>query len=455
MRKKLLLILMAVLAVVGLAACKRTEDKPTPGEGDVIDFSQTLGKKVEITVWLDDEGGEYAKALIEAFNQTPEGKDITVIFRHEGTVESRDRLKTYGPTGGGADVFQFPHDHIAPAILEDLVFALPESTRELVESRSHEIGAQIAKAQYDDTTNTYGPGSEAVERLFAMPTSVESVGLYYNKKLISEEDVPKTMEDLIAKAEVWNQQLLDDGSGRTNLEAGRPYFTTSSHWADSYFMQGFYSAHGYQPFGETLDDKNNVGFESDEMKSALTWFRDELKPIVSGTASETDGQGGNFEAGLIPLIIAGPWNIEAYLKASDVIDLGVAPMPTIAGKASNTYAGAIMTAVYKYSKNRNAAVKFVEFLNSDKAMELLYKHKGKLPALKPELLSNIQGVSQDKLLMAMSEQLKTSIPMPTIPEVQHYWGPGENMLKALWADGDIDAITREAQESYEALAKIN
>ncbi|NLL69464.1 MAG: hypothetical protein GX232_04570, partial [Acholeplasmataceae bacterium] len=131
------------------------------------------------------------------------------------------------------------------------------------------------------------------------------------------------------------------------------------------------------------------------------------------------------------------------------------PMPTIAGKASNTYAGAIMTAVYKYSKNRNAAVKFVEFLNSDKAMELLYTHKGKLPALKPELLSNIQGVSQDKLLMAMSEQLKTSIPMPTIPEVQHYWGPGENMLKALWADGDIDAITREAQESYEALAKIN
>ena len=29
------------------------------------------------------------------------------------------------------------------------------------------------------------------------------------------------------------------------------------------------------------------------------------------------------------------------------------------------------------------------------------------------------------------------------------------MLKALWADGDIDTITREAQESYEALAKIN
>jgi len=452
MRKRILLIVLAVLVVVGLAACGPRG--PKKGQGEKIDFSQTLTKKTEINVWLDDEGGEYAKALIEAFNATEEGKDIAVIHRHEGSVESRERLKTVGPTGGGPDVFQFPHDHLSSAILEDLVFPLPESTRELVNQRSHPIGAAIAKVQYDETTGQYGPGSNAAERLFAMPTSVESVGLYYNKKLINEADVPKTMEDLISKAEVWNSASSGD-SGLTNFEAGRPYFTTSSHWADSYFMQGFYSAHGYQPFGENLDDKNNVGFTSNEMKSALTWFRDQLKPIVTGASTKTDGQGANFEAGHIPLIIAGPWNIEAYQsKGKDVIDLGIAQMPSINGKASKTYAGSIMTAVYKYSKNRNAAVKFVEFLNSDKAMELLFKHKGKLPALKTDLLPNIPGVTDDALLMAMSKQLETSIPMPTIPEVQHYWGPGENLIKAIWENKDINTATEEAKSSYETLAKL-
>ncbi len=451
--RKLIIALLALFAVFALASCKpKKPGKEPEKKGEKIDFSEVLTKKVEINVWLDDESGEYAAALIEAFNKTPEGKNIVVRFRHEGSVESRERLKTVGPTGGGPDVFQFPHDHLSSAILEDLVYALPASTRALVAERSHPIGAQIVEVQYDETTGVYGPSSNAETRVFAMPTSIESVGLYYNKALITEAEVPKTMEDLINKANVWNATAASDGSGLTNAEKGWRYFTTSSHWADSYFMQGFYSSFGYSPFGEDLDDKNNVGFKSTEIKSALTWFRDSLKPIVTGDSTDTAGKGVEFEAGHIPLVIAGPWNIESY-KARG-IDLGIAPMPSVGGKQSQTYAGAIMTAVYKYSKNRDAAVKFVEFLNSDVAMQLLYDYKGKLPALKTELLDNLQDVKDDALLMAMSEQLETSIPMSTIPEVEHYWGPAENLIKAIWRGDNIDDATNEAEESYNALAKL-
>lgn len=444
--KRYLLFVLVALVLITAAGCKK--------EGDVVDFSEVLRQKEEINVWLDDEGGEYAAELIKEFNKTPEGRNITVRYRHEGSVESRDRLKVVGPTGGGPDVFQFPHDHLAPAIMEDLVYALPASTKQLVEQRSHPLGAQIAQVQYNETTKEYGPGSGAEVMLYAMPTSIESVGLYYNKKLIDEAQVPETMEDLIAKAQVWNAELAKDGSGLTNAEKGWRYLTTSSHFADSYFMQGFYSSFGYRPFGPNLDNKNQVGFESPEIKNALAWFRDSLKPVVSGDSTDTKGYGTEFEAGNIPLIIAGPWNIEAYKSKTDVIDLGIAQMPTVGGNEVQTYAGAIMTAVYKYSKNRSAAVKFVEFMNSDKAMELLYKHKGKLPALKTELLSNIPGVTADELLMAMSKQLETSIPMPTIPEVQHYWGPAQKLIEDLWKGVDIATATKEAQESYEALTKL-
>jgi arabinogalactan oligomer/maltooligosaccharide transport system substrate-binding protein len=446
--KRYLLFVLVALVLITAAGCKKKK------QGEVVDFSQVLSQKEEINVWLDDEGGEYAAELIKEFNKTPEGRNITVRYRHEGSVESRDRLKVVGPTGGGPDVFQFPHDHLAPAIMEDLVYALPASTRELVEQRAHPLGAQIAQVQYNETTKEYGPGSGAEVMLYAMPTSIESVGLYYNKKLIDEAQVPETMEDLIAKAQVWNAELANDGSGLTNAEKGWRYLTTSSHFADSYFMQGFYSSFGYRPFGPNLDNKNQVGFESTEIKNALAWFKDSLKPVVSGDSTDTKGYGTEFEAGNIPLIIAGPWNIEAYKSKSDVIDLGVAQMPTVGDNDVQTYAGAIMTAVYKYSKNRSAAVKFVEFMNSDKAMELLYKHKGKLPALKTELLSNIPGVTADELLMAMSKQLETSIPMPTIPEVQHYWGPAQKLIEDIWKGVDIATATKEAQESYEALSRL-
>ncbi len=444
-KRYLLLVLVALVAITA-AACKKKV-------GEIIDFSEVLTQKVEISVWLDDEGGDYAAELISEFNKTEAGRNISVKHRHEGSVESRDRLKVVGPTGGGPDVFQFPHDHLAPAIMEDVVYALPASTRDLVKQRAHPLGAQIAQVQYDEVTKQYGPGSGAEVRLYAMPTSIESVGLYYNKKLISEAEVPKTMEDLIGKAEVWNAKTANDGSGLTNAAKGWRYLTISSHFADSYFMQGFYSSFGYRPFGKNLDNKNQVGFESAEIKAALAWFRDSLKPIVTGDSTDTKGYGTEFEAGHIPLIIAGPWNIEAYSK-QEGIELGIAQMPTVGGKPVQTYAGAIMTAVYKYSKNRDAAVKFVEFLNSDKAMELLYKHKGKLPALKTELLTNIPGVTADKLLMAMSKQLETSIPMPTIPEVQHYWGPAQKLIEDIWKGVDIATATDEAQKSYESLAKL-
>lgn len=74
------------------------------------------------------------------------------------------------------------------------------------------------------------------------------------------------MEDLIAKAQVWNAELANDGSGLTNAEKGWRYLTTSSHFADSYFMQGFYSSFGYRPFGPNLDNKTKLVLNLQKLK---------------------------------------------------------------------------------------------------------------------------------------------------------------------------------------------
>ncbi len=444
--KKLLLFIFILSGALALAACTEEENN-----GEVIDFSQTFVQKTKIRVWIDDENGEYMAAVIEEFNKVY--PNIIVEHQHMGSVDARERLKTFGPSGNGADVFQFPHDHLAQAILEDLVLPLPGATKATLEERAHELGLSIATVSYDDVNKSFDPESpNAVERLYAVPMSVESIGLFYNTDLI---DVPATtFEDIFAEAAIWNAALAADESGRTNAEAGLFYLATSSHWADSYFMQPIYSAFGFYPFGPNLNDPTAVGFVN--AVPALEWMLSDLKPATTGNGSHNSISGGaSFEEGSIPYIIGGPWNHEAYQDAG--LNYQVAPFPSInvdgVDTPTQTFAGAIMAAVYKYSDNTEDAIKFVEFLNSDVAMELQYEYKGKLPALKTELLDGIEGVADDALLLQMAEQLNSSIPMPTIPEVTYYWGPGETMIIDVWNNGkDPAEAAADAEASY--LARI-
>ena len=420
-----------------------TDPTVPTNNGERIDFSDSFVQKTKIRVWMDDENGEYMAALIAAFNQIY--PNIVVEHQHMGTVDSRELLKTFGPSGNGADIFQFPHDHLAAAIIEDLVFALPSATKTRLEAISHPLGLQIATLSYDEQAKSFDPSSpNAVERLYAVPISLESIGLYYNKDLVSS--APTTFEALLAEVATFNQTLAADGSGLTNAQKGLYGLATSSHWADSYFMQPFYSAFGFTPFGPELNDPSAVGFAN--AVAALTYMAGTLKPMVTGTGTHNSVTGNaNFEDGLIPYIISGPWMHEAYKNAG--LNYGVAQMPTINGNEMSTFAGAQMAAVYKYSQNPEDAIKFVEFLSSEIAMQLMYNMKGKLPALNNSGLGNIEGLMDNDLLIEMFYQLETSIPMPTIPQVQYYWGPGETMIQRVWNTG-IDPATAaaEAEQSY-------
>jgi len=446
--KKIFSSLLMIMFVLFVVACTPTEKN----DGAEYDFSEIYKEKETITVWIDDQNGEYMQAVIAAFNETDAGRDIIVQHQHMGTVDARERLKTFGLTGNGADIFQFPHDHLAAAILEDLVYALPSSVATRVAERAHPLGMDIATLLYDESTGQFGPGANAQENVYAVPMSLESVGLYYNKSLV---DTPAaTMEELLEEAAIWNAALASDDSGQTNAQKGWYYLGTSSHWADSYFMQTFYSALGFQPFGENLDDPSAVGFA--DAVAALTWFRDELKPATTGNNNHNSvGAGANFVDGNIPYIIAGPWNIEEYAD-TEGLDFGIAPLPSVNGVSGAPFAGAQMAAIYKYSENKEAATAFLEFLMSDVAMELQLQMKNKLPALKQELLPNIDGFSEDPYLPAISEQLESAIPMPTIPAVQYYWGPGESMIISVWnnpATVIADAVIA-AEDAYRAQAGL-
>src|SRR5690606_3862820 len=272
--KKIFLALLLVVFSAVIIACTPSETN----NGAIYDFSELRGEKETITVWIDDQDGEYMQAVIEAFNATDAGKNIIVKHQHMGSVEAREKLKTYGLTGNGADIFQFPHDHLATAVLEDLVYPIPAGTAAKVAERAHPLGLDIATLLYNEETGEFGTGSNATEQLYAVPMSLEAVGLYYNKALVSTPAT--TYEEILTAGATWNAAQASDGSGLTNAAKGYYYLGTSSHWADSYFIQHIYSSFGFQPFGPELNNPNNVGFAQAE--SALTWMVNSLKPVVTG-----------------------------------------------------------------------------------------------------------------------------------------------------------------------------
>jgi len=428
----LLILIALLLTVVGCGTPTTSKD------GKVINLVDGKAKQEVITVWMDDTDGTYIEdKIIPAFEAANPG--IKVNFQHMGTVDAREKLKTFGQAGFGADVFQFPHDHMAQAILDDLVYPLPDELKDKLEDRMMPVAMNIASSCYDDATKSFECTAGVDKKLFAVPISIESITIYYNKALVAEEDLPTTFEELFADAEAY--ALANDG---------KRYFSTGSHWADAYFLQFIYGAFGWNPFGPSLSDPSAVGFADTASQDAIEWMIDELKPVVTGNANH-DSIAGNtlFEEGNLPFVVAGPWSTQTYRDAD--IDYGSITFPTIDGNQPKTFAGAQMVAVYKYSDYKHASTLFVEFLQSNEAAQMLYETSGDCPALNDEILGTLDGVKTDEIISVMLEQLETSVPMPTIPEVTYYWGPAETMIKNIWnSSGNIAVEAANAERSYKA-----
>ncbi len=430
--KKIVCLICLGLVSTFLVGCSEENN------GGIIDFSDLIKPKTEIRVWIDDEQGDYAAELIAEFNKVE--PDILVTHQHMGTADSREKLKTFGPSGNGADVWQLPHDNLAVAISEDLVLGLSNDVKTRLEETIHPLGMQIGTVNYNETTGAFdGTGTD---KLYGVAQSLEAIVLMYNKSLIGTNGPVTTFE-----------QLETEALAYMAANNGKYYLGQSSHWADSYMLQFAYSAHGFYPFGPNLNDASKVGFDSDEAEAAVTWLVDTLKPIVTGDANhDSQNSGSAFEEGTLPYIISGPWMIESYSsKLGD--NFGVTTIPTINGEEAQPFTGAIMNSVYKYSSQPEAATKFVEFMSSETGMELLYKHKGKLPALKTDLLSD--EVVNDPYLQVISQQIEKAVPMPVIPSTASYWGPGEAMVTTVWNNGtDIRTALIAAEAGYLAAEKL-
>lgn len=403
MKKVMSFLLATGLSVSGLVGCSNEVPKveETPSKTpEQVKNTTTDGEKTVVKLWLDYD--EYAQALEEAIEEKMPQYDIQ--WEHVESVDTRSKIELDGPAGLGPDIFIQPHDGMANSIQSQILLPLGEELSKQAEERF--IEGSVQTVEFDGT-------------YYGMPLSTESVAFFYNKTLLDEYgfEVAKTWDDVKAQGDVFNNNAENK-------------FVIRMETGNSYTMHFFLTAFGYELFGPDHTNPELINFDTQEVIDGLTYYQSMKEYLPVPYADLTiDTVEVEFAKGTVPYIIVGPWAISEIEKNAD-FEWGITTIPTINGNQPVTFSGNIIACMSSYTKNPDAAREVLEYMTSDEGLEILYKVRGSIPALKDP--SVIDGLSDDKYVMGVLEQAQYSQAMPSIPEMASFWAPAETLYRSVW-----------------------
>ena len=210
MNRKILAAVLAGAVMLSFSCSKKTESG-----------------KVVLTVWESTNGpDEFIKQAGEAYTKSHPNVEIKYVNVELGDAVTQIALD--GPAGVGPDLFAAPHDRLGSLVTGGHV--LPTANADTIKN---EVLSSCAKAlTYDG-------------KMYGYPVSAETYALFYNKDLISEEELPKTWEELAAWSKAFNAK--NPGKYGFVMDVGSSYYTIV-----------FTTAEGNRLFGPDGTDTNNT-----------------------------------------------------------------------------------------------------------------------------------------------------------------------------------------------------
>jgi multiple sugar transport system substrate-binding protein len=160
-------------------------------------------------------------------------------------------------------------------------------------------------------------------------------------------------------------------------------------------------------------DGKSYSFDTPEMQEAVKYYQSYFTDgIADKAAPATPTTEPDFVSGKVPMFISGPWEMSAVEKVGGKgfkDKYSVAVMPT--KKTSSSFVGGSDFAVFKDSKQRDTAWKFVKFLSDPKTQAEWYQQSTDLPSVTTAWKD--PSISADTKLAKFGEQLKTAQAPPS------------------------------------------
>lgn len=373
-------------------------------------------KGASLLVWESKEERAFTDEIVKQFTAK---YNIPVKVEEVPPTDQAAKLTQDGPSGLGADVVIIPNDNLGKAVEAGLLLPNDVFKDETVKNNTE---ASIIGATIKNT-------------LYGYPRSIETYALFYNKNYVKE--APKTWEEVIA----FSKTFTDKSKNKYGImwEVGNMYFSYP-----------FIASTGGYLFGKNGTDKNDIGLNNAGAIEGLKVFsslRDSL-PVKSGDIT-ADIKRSLFVKGDVAMDVVGPWELATYKQALGD-KLGLAPIPTVAGKKAVSFSGIKMWGVNSFSKYPNAAKLFAQFASTKDAQVLLSQKVGSVPTNK-EALETSQ-IKNDPFVAGFAEQAKNSQPMPSIPEMANVWSPVNAALPDIWDNGkDPKAVMDSAVQQIKDL----
>ncbi|GGH37462.1 sugar ABC transporter substrate-binding protein [Paenibacillus segetis] len=412
--KKLLVLVAAVSLMISITACgsktnnansatnapaatNATESNtPATDEPAADDTAIVPEDGAELFIWESKDEMAFTNEIVKQFE---EKYGVKVKVEELAPPDQVGRLTTDGPSGLAADVLIIPHDHLGNAATSGLLLANDVFAEETTKNNTE---SSIVASTYDGT-------------LYGYPRAAETTALFYNKSLLPEP--PKSFDDVIAFAKTYN-------------DVKNKKYALMWETGNMYFNYPFIASSGGYLFGNNGTNKDDMGLANDGAIEGLKVYQSlvDILPIKSGDINP-DIKRGLFNSGDVAMDINGPWELAGYKEALGD-NLGVAPVPTVAGKTAITFSGMKIYVVNSFTKYPNAAKLFANFASDKNAQLLLNEKVGSIPTNLEALESD--QIKNDPFVSGFAEQAKNSQPMPSIPEMSNVWAPVNAALPEIW-----------------------
>lgn len=376
--KKLLAFALAAMMLFGLAASSLAE-----------------GETVTLKVWGSQEDQELLGVLVENFKAANPDTTWDISLGVVGEPDAKARYLE--DPAAAADVFAFSNDQLLDLVNAD---ALYEVTRNLDAIVAANSAGSIESATLDGV-------------LYGYPMTADNgYFLYYDKSVLSEEDV-QTLDSILAKAN----------------EAGKKVFMdVSNGWYIASFFLGAGCTLGLDENGkQTCDFNNEAGVAAGE---AIRAFTADPAFLTGDDSVLTGGMGDTICAG-----VSGTWNAAAIQeKLGENYAACKLPTFTLNGEQvqMSSFIGTKLIGVNTQTAHPVEAMMLAEFLTNEEAQQLRFEMREIGPST-----SNV----------AASEEVQANIALAALAEQSQYGVSQKYVLGNFWTPSEAFGLAMENQST--------
>ncbi len=408
-RRRVAALVTGALVLAGVSACG--------GGGGGGSSSKTL------TYWASNQGRtmQQDKAVLEPeLKKFEQSTGIKVKLEVIGWPDLLNRILAATSSGQGPDVLNVGNTWSASLQATGAFQSFDDKTIAKVGGRARFIPSTL--------TSTGAAGKPPA----FVPIYGLAYGLFYNKKMFAQAGIagpPKSWQELVADA----RKLTDPAKKQYGVGMLGASYTEGAHFA---FMFGAQQ-------GAKLFQGGKPGFDSPQMVAGVKQYLDLMSAdkVVDPSDAEYVNDSDvlkDFAAGKFGMMMIQSYATagiqENGMKASG---FGVAPIPVpdplpAGGRRVASHVAGINIGVFKNTKNKDGALKLVEFLTSPKEQTILNAAFGDLPV--------VAGAYQDPKFQTPAIQTFKQVlansaeTMPMIPQEAQFETLVGNTVKQLIAD---------------------